>query len=346
MNKIILRADGGGQIGLGHIYRLLALSEMLKDSFQCLFVIRPVDQLIQDLIRNFCELYVLEDSTNGSEIEQLLKLLSPKDCLILDGYQFDIDYQLSVKKNHNFLVVIDDLCDKPFAADLIINHGKRGIEKQYQVTAPTKILTGLQYLILRQEFLRVAKRDRTVTSVENIFICFGGSDPYGLTVKGVKASLASALFKTIVVVTGAGYKDVHELANLVSEFPETILHRNNVEAAELSELMQNCQVALSTASTIALELCCVRMGLITTVVVQNQELLYSELQDNGCSVGIKDVYQSTVEELSQIIRKVADPEVVQSLIANQRRVFDGRSGDRISNILKNSITEHAQTNNR
>jgi UDP-2,4-diacetamido-2,4,6-trideoxy-beta-L-altropyranose hydrolase len=36
--KIILRVDGNSNMGLGHIYRGIALAEMLKDEFEVLFV--------------------------------------------------------------------------------------------------------------------------------------------------------------------------------------------------------------------------------------------------------------------------------------------------------------------
>ncbi len=37
LKKIIIRVDGNSQIGLGHIYRGIALAEMVKDNFDILF---------------------------------------------------------------------------------------------------------------------------------------------------------------------------------------------------------------------------------------------------------------------------------------------------------------------
>ena len=36
--KILFRADGNSEIGLGHLYRLFSLVEMLKDNFKFIFL--------------------------------------------------------------------------------------------------------------------------------------------------------------------------------------------------------------------------------------------------------------------------------------------------------------------
>ena len=38
MQKIYFRADAGAEIGYGHFIRTLALADMLKDDFSCVFV--------------------------------------------------------------------------------------------------------------------------------------------------------------------------------------------------------------------------------------------------------------------------------------------------------------------
>ncbi|MFT5648133.1 MAG: UDP-2,4-diacetamido-2,4,6-trideoxy-beta-L-altropyranose hydrolase, partial [Aureispira sp.] len=51
--RIYFRVDGDNKIGLGHIYRSLGLVEMLKDSFECFFIIRnPLKSLEEKIQKN------------------------------------------------------------------------------------------------------------------------------------------------------------------------------------------------------------------------------------------------------------------------------------------------------
>ncbi len=47
---VYFRAEGNSQIGLGHIYRCLALAEYLKDEFNLHFVYSQNDNGVADLI--------------------------------------------------------------------------------------------------------------------------------------------------------------------------------------------------------------------------------------------------------------------------------------------------------
>ena len=40
LKKILFRADGNEEIGYGHVIRSLALADMLKENFECIFVTR------------------------------------------------------------------------------------------------------------------------------------------------------------------------------------------------------------------------------------------------------------------------------------------------------------------
>jgi len=55
MQKLIIRADGNKRIGLGHIYRALALGDMLKNDFDCHFATSEKDPDINKLILSYCK---------------------------------------------------------------------------------------------------------------------------------------------------------------------------------------------------------------------------------------------------------------------------------------------------
>jgi len=125
-STVVLRADGNAQIGLGHISRCLALAEMLSAEFECIFVTRNIPESIENQINKICKgLYEIpvHMNTNTGEVEWIGKHLSEKkDVFILDGYHFDTDYQRAIRAQGCHLICIDDLADKHYVADVVINH--------------------------------------------------------------------------------------------------------------------------------------------------------------------------------------------------------------------------------
>ena len=58
--KVYIRADGNSEIGLGHVIRSLALAEMLKDEFCCIFVTRFLTDYINTEACKACSGIILE----------------------------------------------------------------------------------------------------------------------------------------------------------------------------------------------------------------------------------------------------------------------------------------------
>jgi spore coat polysaccharide biosynthesis predicted glycosyltransferase SpsG len=63
--KVIFRADGNESIGMGHFTRTLALVEILKEDFLCLFATQePSIYQINEIARVGCEFISLPFSNN------------------------------------------------------------------------------------------------------------------------------------------------------------------------------------------------------------------------------------------------------------------------------------------
>ena len=56
MQKIYFRADAGAEIGYGHFIRTLALADMLKDDFSCVFVTQAPTIYQKSEVAKVCEL--------------------------------------------------------------------------------------------------------------------------------------------------------------------------------------------------------------------------------------------------------------------------------------------------
>ena len=129
--KIIFRVDGGANIGMGHISRCCALADMLKDSFKIHFYTRANTEAIIENIKNYSDnVFTLSDAISYTEeSSQWISVLDGNETVVLDGYNFDTNYQQQVKAKGSKLVCIDDIHAYPFVADAVINHAP-GIKKE------------------------------------------------------------------------------------------------------------------------------------------------------------------------------------------------------------------------
>jgi UDP-2,4-diacetamido-2,4,6-trideoxy-beta-L-altropyranose hydrolase len=330
---VIFRADGNNSIGMGHVVRCLVIAEMLRSTFECSFLITNPDAPVISTIQAYAHVSALpQHDTLDEEIDLLVPYLTPNTILVLDNYNFDSAYQQAVRSKVNKLVAIDDEARIHMHADLVINHSSPAMAAKYDKESYTKVLAGTNYLLARKAFRDAAKEKRLITKSDSLFVCMGGADPYNITTRVVKAAQACSFLNRIVVVTGSAYRHKHELEALVSD--SRIQWKENIEAEEMIELIKSCELAVSTASSISLEICCVKSGLLTGIVAENQENIHQCLLENQCALSIGDFRETDEKNLIEHLYKLKDQSLIQQLMHHQGLLIDGLSGERILNEFK------------
>jgi UDP-2,4-diacetamido-2,4,6-trideoxy-beta-L-altropyranose hydrolase len=327
-NRILFRADGDSIIGLGHIYRCLSLMDMLKFNFNCHFVLKNRNQDIINLIKQHAEVLLIDEITDSSH--ELAHIINNNDIVVLDGYNFNKSYQKFIKSTGCKLVMIDDYAHNEYLADVIINHGGSSVKKLYRKKDYTIIYSGLKYLMLRKEFLNLAKTFRVFKNIDTAFICFGGADPHNNTIKAVDACIKNSFIKKIIVVTGVAYNHVGIEDRISNNKSVTIIHKKNISATELIEALLQCQIAICPASTVSLEACCAKIALLTGMIVENQKYIHEELLELSCAISVYDFNLSTVEEIANKLLLLNDVEEVNNMVNFQ---FKYINGDSFNNIL-------------
>ena len=214
--NIFFRADGNQRIGLGHIYRSLALAEMLKASFDCHFIIRnPIPSLQRVILKTCLSLIKLPETKNDlhEAKTQVLPLLYGKEIIVLDGYGFGTDYQKIVKENGSPLVCIDDIYSTHFVADMIINHAGGVSSDLYSMEIYTQLHAGPSVALLRKPFCQAAQNRQEPADEASCFVCLGGADPKNDTLQVLRKLEASKTIEQCYVITGAAYAYLPELKN-------------------------------------------------------------------------------------------------------------------------------------
>lgn len=266
LQKIFFRADAGYNIGYGHFVRTLALAGMLKKDFDCtFFTCHPTSHQICEMTK-VCPYVALDEKTH---YETFLTCLHGDEIVVLDNYFFTTDYQRQIKAKGCRLVCIDDMHDKHYVADLVINHAP-GIKASDFICEPyTRLCLGTDYLLLRKAFFEAANRSRTVRRI-SIFICFGGSDEDNLTLKACRI-IRKLTNRPITVTVGGGYQYMSELKQFSKENPVEI--HSNIDAYEMVDMLLSATLAIVPASTMLLEACCARIPVITGYDVDNQQFM-------------------------------------------------------------------------
>ena len=273
--KVYFRADGNNQIGFGHVIRSLALADMIKSQFECIFVTRFVNKYIIHEIEKSCAGYIKLQENNNKHFNEFLNILNKEDIVVLDNYFFSTDYQKQIKSIECKLICIDDMHDKHYLADVVINHGPGLHNEQFSVEDYTKLCIGLDYALLRKPFLNVVQHKRT--ELKRCIICMGGADKYNITYKILKLLEMNLNIEAVDIIIGSSFLFRTELENRINCSKKEVKLHSGLSSNEMLNRMQLADFGIFPASSISLEAISVGLPFMVGYYVENQKELYNNL---------------------------------------------------------------------
>lgn len=290
--KIYFRADADAQIGYGHFIRTLALADMLKDDFDCVFFTsNPTTYQIEQMDR-VCRFVGLHEE---SKLGDFLGYLGGNEIVVLDNYFFTTDYQRQIRSKGCKLVCIDDMHDKHYVADVVINHGPV-LPEELDCEAHTQLCLGDDYKLLRKPFLLpLVDRPRNDAAI----VIMGGADPYRLVDKVIYLLLDVNPKSKIVVVLG-------DMANLSEENRRKVEVRSKLSAEELAELFETSAFGIFPASTVSIEASSRGLPMMVGYYVDNQEEGYMKAAKEGRFVPLGCFHKLTRQTLQRALEKLED----------------------------------------
>lgn len=334
--NIIIRADGGTSIGMGHVVRCLALAEMLKNDFVITFAIQNPADAVLKVIHQTTELLLHLPKTDNYETDAVnfAQFLTGDEIVILDGYHFKTDYQKVIKEKGCKLVVIDDLHDWHQLADVIINHADGASEKDYSAETYTRFCLGLDYILLRKEFLNTSFREEKIKTVSRFFISMGAADEQNNTSKFAEALLQIDEAKEIHLMLSAINPHIKKIEETLLKDSRVKGHFN-LSAQEIVDLLKKTDVVVCPASSISLESCAVGVGLISGYTAENQLGNLNGLAKHKTLINFGDINLLSMMDVKNKIEKlISYPTVFNELINNQIRMIDRKSPERLLNVFK------------
>ncbi len=272
--KVYFRADGNSKMGLGHIFRSLALVEMLAADFDCHFIIKsPLDNIKKELLAHCTAVNIL-NNTIANEANTLATDLQRDAIIVLDGYHFDTAYQKAFKEKKYKVVCIDDIYAYPFLADVIINHAGGITASDYKAISTTQFYLGLSYALLRKPF-REAAKCKKAQKKDDIFICLGGADPNNDTLKVLEIIASMGEKSMIHLVLGGAYLHETALQGFINKTNLTIKIYKQLSAEKMVHLMNKCARAITPPSTVSYEYLSTGGTLYLKTIAENQKDIYT-----------------------------------------------------------------------
>lgn len=320
--KILLRADGEENLGMGHIYRTLSLAYHLTGN-KILFVTRRDMRMGAKKIEDSFFPVRFIDSD-----EDTLKIVDEfcPDIVINDILNTKLQYMQELRKKVKKIINFEDRGVGASIADVIINalYSQGKLQNEY---------TGFEYFFIRDEFLTASPK-KFMTDVENIVVLFGGADPSNLTKRIFEIMKRVNKRKPNIkthIITGFGYKHKNELKS--NEKYKIYVH-NDVK--RVSKYMAEADMAITAQGRTIFELAC--MGVPSIVLAENNRELehdFASISNGFINLGLGDEQEDdTIEKTimwlidsSGIRKQMHDLMLEKDFMHGQERVLKLILGD-------------------
>ena len=300
--RVILRADSSTLIGFGHLYRMLALTELLVPHFEVLLITNCHSDFILKQFNKFNVIMHIVSQVETSDMDilgwkqpsetnlkEILNVVNVEDILVIDGYQFDLKFQKALNKVGCKQVYIDDLIlDYPFA-DAIINHAPGLSSQMYKSNC--NLYLGLEYAMVRDTFFSPQRNIDKDEQVFQAFVCFGGSSIVNEQVaKILKTIIESQKFSKVNFVCAENSLSFFKSEMELVECSNTgIKYFVNLNSDEVRQMMDSCTHAFVSASTILMESFFRGLHCFAGLYTENQEHFYNGFTSYPGVEGIGDI---------------------------------------------------------
>jgi len=364
MIRVAVRTDASRRIGWGHVKRCLALAQALRDAgAELMFVTRPTDVDTEGLIGqagfHAVPMPRLDDHDSAPDAPDpaapphagWLARRWDRDAvdttaavhgwqpqlMVVDHYGIDGRWHCAVRSaTHARIAVIDDLADRPLAADLLIDHNPAAdhAAKYRQVLRYPAPLCGGPSFALLDAVYRDHPRCAVQPVLASIGIFMGGTDPGNFSAFAYQACRTEAGWTgPIEIATSSANAALPALQALAASDPALVL---SVDQPNLADFHARHGLQVGAGGGALWERCCLGTPTIAVITAENQRLSVPLLAADGVVRGVDAVGQGAdqLAALGRVIRELAaSPAERAALHERSIRLVDGRGAKRVAAAL-------------
>lgn len=331
--RVKIFTEGGKDIGLGHISRCSSLyNEIANRGILVDFIVYGDIGKIDFLN------YINIINENWLDKEYLLNNLTLDDYIIVDSYKATKEIYNFISENTKKALFIDDIGRIAYPEGIILNPSLDSSHIDYSYSSNRVLLSGPEYVILRDPF-RAVKREGISNEVKRVLIMMGGTDVRGLTpliIDNICRNMQNIEFN---IVTGS--EDLEKIKSQISETNNITFH-NNLDAAQMMELMMSSDLAITAAGQTIYELLATQTPFVAVQVIENQENnIKSLLKYNPEQIVLRHDDSDFLSNLNKALEIFSDVEYRKNYNRKYTDLVDGYGSRRIVDYLfKNANKEH------
>lgn len=339
-SSVMIIANGGMHVGWGHIMRCSSIGcavESLGGSVLFAAMNRESASLISSL--GF-DCRVVEPSalvtSKDSEAISSMALDLGIQTILIDSYDVSETFFSELRKFSFKVGYIDDLymegigslmLPRRFDVELVVNYGFAFDDGDYVSIygdTSTRCLVGPLFAPIRENFSHF--RYSVASRARRVLLTTGSTNP------------SQALERMLLACDGIDANvEIHVVVgkNAVLEVPETSARRVTIHegVSDLSGLMAQSDIVVSSAGSTLYELCCMGIPTIALPVVQNQLCNARGFRDRGLGLSHIDLEWTSVDVAAMLKALIGDFDARSSFSSRMRTTVDGRGSERIAKHL-------------
>ncbi|WP_165190527.1 UDP-2,4-diacetamido-2,4,6-trideoxy-beta-L-altropyranose hydrolase [Caulobacter soli] len=333
--RILFVADAGPRVGGGHVMRSLTLARALEEAgAACAFVAPPAVAGVLDAFGAG----VARIETGEVAPAELTAFAAERakafDAVVIDHYGLSAPDHRAIAGGRPTLV-IDDLADRPLAAELVLDSGPARQASDYDGLVPphAELLLGPNHAPVRPAFAALRRealaRRAGAPPVRRVLVSLGLTDVGGITARTVDQTLPLLDGQSVLdVVLGAGAPSLPRLRALAEREPRLVLH---VDSQDMPRLTLEADLAVGAGGSTSWERCVLALPTLQLVLAANQREASQALAEVDAvlalDVAAPDFETAFTDALSRLL---AQPRLRDRLSAASAAVCDGRGAARVA----------------
>jgi spore coat polysaccharide biosynthesis protein SpsF len=334
----LIRCDGGGKFGYGHVKRMVALARALRDreGIGAMFALNGSDDAAIPIRRAGFEVTMLQ---GAGDLESLVDTSSP-DILLLDGREGPSRAELEkLKRGARVTAVIDDGHERRLACDYAYYPPVPGALALDWSGSNALPRLGWEWALLG---LNSAQKSQETRAPKNpgrptVLVAMGGSDPHGLTLRMAKAlAVLDSVFR-IRFIIGTGMKDAAVVARGLVALKKNF---ETVEGADdLSVEYASADVALCAFGVTAYELAACGIPALYLSLTEDHVASASAFADAGMGISLGLADKVADAEIARNVQWLLNkPAVRREMRRAGPALLDGQGAARIAADLACALT--------
>ncbi len=339
--KILLWANFGPMVGIGHLIRCATVAEELTWlGWNCTLACRRQETDVLEFIQRF-----------GFSIPRIQRLFDDElpigeqsfDCALIDQYDPPSGLVDHLRKIAGPVIRIVDFLIPKVDGDILICPNDVVDEAALaSIASPGAVIFhGAKFSLVRRSIRILRNRQPSEcpppSSPANILVTFGGTDITGDSQYWASQARMAFPDAVITVVTSSLSPGIATLSQAANKQLRVL-----VDVSNMAELIDQADFAIGTGGVGLLERCCVGIPGITQMVAENQRPQAQDLAQSGATLLLDQEFDRNPDEARRLLNAFSNPKFIRNMAIKGRAAVDGRGIQRWMCVIVNQIWANYQ----